>query len=59
MQSSPLKPYKYLLGTQILLRFLATIFTLASTLIILTSKQTVTIFGLEMDARYSYSSAFK
>ncbi|XP_006347351.1 CASP-like protein 1F1 [Solanum tuberosum] len=59
MQSSPLKPYKYLLGTQILLRILATIFTLASTWIILTSKQTVTIFGLEMDARYSYSSAFK
>ncbi|KAJ8559765.1 hypothetical protein K7X08_003823 [Anisodus acutangulus] len=59
MQSPPLKPYKCLLGTQILLRILATAFTLASTWILLTSKQTVTVFGLEMDARYSYSPIFK
>ncbi|KAF3644101.1 CASP-like protein 1F2 [Capsicum chacoense] len=59
MQRPPMKPYKCLLGTQILLRILATTFTLASTWIILTSKQTVTIFGLEMDARYSYSPVFK
>ncbi|OIT02119.1 PREDICTED: CASP-like protein 1F2 [Nicotiana attenuata] len=59
MPSPPLKPYKCLLKTQIFLRILATAFTLASTWIILTSKQTVTVFGLEMDARYSYSPIFK
>ncbi|XP_060171313.1 CASP-like protein 1F1 [Lycium barbarum] len=59
MQSPPLKCYKYLLGTQIMLRIMATAFTLASTWIILTSKQTVTVFGIEMDARYSYSPIFK
>ncbi|KAJ8559764.1 hypothetical protein K7X08_003822 [Anisodus acutangulus] len=59
MQNPPLKSQKCLLGTQILFRILSTAFTLAATLIILTSKQTVTVFGIEMDARYSYSSAFK
>ncbi|XP_059300105.1 CASP-like protein 1F1 [Lycium ferocissimum] len=59
MQNPPLKSNKCLLGTQILFRILATAFTLAATLIILTSKQTVTVFGIEMDARYNYSSAFK
>ncbi|CAN4100613.1 unnamed protein product [Withania somnifera] len=59
MQSPPMKPYKFLLGTQIFLRLLATTFTLASTWIILTSKQTVTVFGYEMAARYSYSPILK
>ncbi|MCE3050856.1 hypothetical protein HAX54_048311 [Datura stramonium] len=59
MENPPLKSHKCLLGTQILLRILATAFTLAATLIILASKQTVTVFGIEMDARYTYSSAFK
>ncbi|XP_009626653.1 CASP-like protein 1F2 [Nicotiana tabacum] len=59
MQSPPRKSHTCLLGTQIFLRILATAFTLASTLIILTSKQTVTVFGIEMDARYSYSPTFK
>ncbi|KAK4370747.1 hypothetical protein RND71_010222 [Anisodus tanguticus] len=59
MQKPPLKSHKCLLATQILFRILATAFTLAATLIILSSKQIVSVFGIEMDARYSYSSAFK
>ncbi|XP_006347352.1 CASP-like protein 1F1 [Solanum tuberosum] len=58
-QNPPMKSDKCLLSTQILLRILAIAFTLAATSMILTSKQAVTVFGIEMDARYSYSSAFK
>ncbi|XP_027773876.1 CASP-like protein 1F1 isoform X2 [Solanum pennellii] len=59
VQNPIMKSDKCLLSTQILLRILAIAFTLAATSIILTSKQAVTVFGIEMDARYSYSSAFK
>ncbi|KAK4719614.1 hypothetical protein R3W88_017952 [Solanum pinnatisectum] len=58
-QNPPMKSDKCLLSTLILLRILAIAFTLAATSMILTSKQAVTVFGIEMDARYSYSSAFK
>ncbi|CAN4100612.1 unnamed protein product [Withania somnifera] len=58
-QNPPLKSHKCLLGTQILLRILAIAFTLAAALMMITSKQTVSLYGIQMDARYSYSSSFK
>ncbi|XP_055831744.1 CASP-like protein 1F1 [Solanum dulcamara] len=54
-----LKSHKGLLATQILLRILSIAFTLAAIVMILISKQTVTVYGIEMEARYTYSSAFK
>ncbi|CAK9175164.1 unnamed protein product [Ilex paraguariensis] len=44
---------------QIGLRILAIAFTLAAICIIVTSAQTVTIFGIDMRASYTYSSAFR
>ncbi|KAL2515039.1 CASP-like protein [Forsythia ovata] len=53
------KTQKISFVSQILLRVLAIAGTLAATWIILTSKETVVVFGIQVDARYSYSSAFK
>ncbi|KAF3664492.1 CASP-like protein 1F1 [Capsicum annuum] len=58
-QNPPLKSHKCSFGAQILLRILAIAFTLAATLLILNSQQTAIVYGIEMDARYSYSPAFK
>lgn len=59
IHNSTLKTHKLSLAVQICLRFLATAATLAATWIILTSNQTVAVFGIVVDARYSYSPAFK
>ncbi|CAI9757327.1 unnamed protein product [Fraxinus pennsylvanica] len=53
------KTDKLSFASQILLRVLATGGTLAAAWLVLTSKQTVEVFGIVVDARYSYSSAFK
>ncbi|CAA3003194.1 CASP 1F2 [Olea europaea subsp. europaea] len=53
------KTHKLSFASQILLRVLATGGSLAATWLVLTSKQTVEVFGIVVDARYSYSSAFK
>ncbi|KAL2935582.1 CASP-like protein 1F1 [Bienertia sinuspersici] len=44
---------------QIVLRALALATSIAATCILFTSKQTTLVFGIEMDAKYSYSSAYK
>ncbi|KAF7128921.1 hypothetical protein RHSIM_Rhsim10G0002700 [Rhododendron simsii] len=44
---------------QIMLRVLAIVFTLAAMVTMLTSDETVNFFGISLQARYSYSSAFK
>ncbi|KAK6148024.1 hypothetical protein DH2020_018936 [Rehmannia glutinosa] len=56
---SPLKTQKIFFVAQITLRILATATTLAATWIMLTTKQTQLVFGIQVDARYSYSPAFK
>ncbi|KAL8464269.1 hypothetical protein ACS0TY_033969 [Phlomoides rotata] len=59
-QNSPsLKSQKLLFVSQIFLRLLAFAATLSAAWIMLTSKQTSIVFGLEAQARYSYSPAFK
>ncbi|KAL2492190.1 CASP-like protein 1F1 [Abeliophyllum distichum] len=53
------KTQKFSFVSQILLRVLATAGTLAATWITLTSQETVVVFGIQVDARYSYSPASK
>ncbi|CAA0806899.1 CASP-like protein 1F1 [Striga hermonthica] len=52
-------PHKLFFATQISLRLLAFAATLAATSIMLSTKQTALVFGIQFDARYSYSPAFK
>ncbi|KAG6589353.1 CASP-like protein 1F1, partial [Cucurbita argyrosperma subsp. sororia] len=47
------------LSSQIILRALVISSTLAAIWTLVTAKQSVVIFGFTLDARYSYSSAFK
>ncbi|XP_021286687.1 CASP-like protein 1F1 [Herrania umbratica] len=58
-ENPSLKTHKLVLGAQICLRIVAIATALAATWVMLTSKQTVMVFGIPFDARYSYSSAFK
>ncbi|XVE56511.1 hypothetical protein DITRI_Ditri04bG0016600 [Diplodiscus trichospermus] len=58
-QNPPLKTHKLVLGAQICLRIVAIATALAATWVIVTSKQTVVVFGLQFYARYSYSSALR
>ncbi|XP_030531433.1 CASP-like protein 1F1 [Rhodamnia argentea] len=46
-------------GAQICLRILSIATTLAATSLMVTCRQSITVFGIRIDARYSYSSAFK
>ncbi|CAN4085480.1 unnamed protein product [Withania somnifera] len=50
---------KYSKYAQILLRILATAFTLTAACIIFNSNETLIVFTVEVDARYSYSPALK
>ncbi|XP_038709927.1 CASP-like protein 1F1 [Tripterygium wilfordii] len=54
-----MKTQKIQNGAQVCLRILTIATTLAATWLVFTDKQTIEIFGLKMDARYSYSPAFK
>ncbi|KAI7989745.1 CASP-like protein 1F1 [Camellia lanceoleosa] len=47
------------LKTQICLKFLATVSSLPALCIIFTSKQTIMLYGLQIDAKYSDDSSFK
>ncbi|XP_022776362.1 CASP-like protein 1F1 [Durio zibethinus] len=58
-ENPPLITRKLALGAQICLRVVAVGTALAATWMIVTSKETVVVFGLSLHARYSYSSAFK
>ncbi|XP_052189433.1 CASP-like protein 1F2 [Diospyros lotus] len=44
---------------QVVLRLLAVVLSAAAIAIMLKSRQSILIFGIEFDARYNYSSAFK
>ncbi|GMN57439.1 hypothetical protein TIFTF001_026551 [Ficus carica] len=44
---------------QVSLRILAILFTLTAISLIVTDKQSVTVFGLQFKARYSYASAYR
>ncbi|XP_022716156.1 CASP-like protein 1F2 [Durio zibethinus] len=58
-ENPPLKTHKLVLVAQICLRILAIATALAATWVMVTSKETIVVFGFQLDARYSYSSAFK
>ncbi|XWS51478.1 hypothetical protein CRYUN_Cryun12cG0179600 [Craigia yunnanensis] len=58
-ENPPLKTHKLVLGAQICLRIVAIATALAATCVIITSNETVMVYGLPFDARYSYSPAFK
>ncbi|KAK6920462.1 Casparian strip membrane protein domain, partial [Dillenia turbinata] len=53
------KTQKMFHASQMVLRILAILSTSASCWIMVTSKQTADVFGIQMDAKYSYASAFK
>ncbi|KAL0342666.1 UNVERIFIED_CONTAM: CASP-like protein 1F1 [Sesamum calycinum] len=55
----PPKSQKLFILTQIPLTILAAAVTLAANSITLTNKQTAVIYGIQIDARYSYSPALK
>ncbi|MCD7460049.1 hypothetical protein HAX54_042749 [Datura stramonium] len=59
IEKPPMKSEKHFIFAQILLRILATAFTLTAACLILTSKETFIVFTVEVDARYSYSPALK
>ena len=59
IQNPPLKTHKSSLAAQICLRFLATVASLAAAWVMFTSKQSVVLYGINIDAKYNYSSAFK
>ncbi|XP_057972595.1 CASP-like protein 1F1 [Malania oleifera] len=53
------KTQKIFQVAQIFLRILAFATALTATCLMVTNKQSTVIFGIEIDAKYSYSSAFK
>ncbi|KAM3247427.1 CASP-like protein 1F1 [Capsicum annuum] len=59
IENSPMKSQKYFMCAQIFLRILATSFTLTAACIIFNSNQTVTVFTVETEARYTYSPSLK
>ncbi|KAG8388122.1 hypothetical protein BUALT_Bualt02G0092900 [Buddleja alternifolia] len=60
MSSPPLiKTHKFVFLTQIFLRILAIAATFAAAWLTITSKETTVVYGIQVDARYSYSPAFK
>ncbi|XWS37064.1 hypothetical protein CRYUN_Cryun19dG0011300 [Craigia yunnanensis] len=58
-ENPPLKKHKLVIGAQICLRIVAIVTALAATWVIINSNETVVVYGLPFDARYSYSPAFK
>ncbi|KAF8390710.1 hypothetical protein HHK36_025237 [Tetracentron sinense] len=59
VQSPPRRSHKIFVTAQISLRILAIAATLVATWVMVTSKQSMEVFGIKIDAKYSYSSAFK
>ncbi|KAL1554005.1 CASP-like protein 1F1 [Salvia divinorum] len=53
------KSHKIQHGSQILLRILAIATTLSAACIMITNKQVTVVYGIQVDARYTYSPAFK
>ncbi|KAK4410738.1 CASP-like protein 1F1 [Sesamum angolense] len=59
LHTPPSKTQKLLFATQVFLRLLAIAATSAAACVMLTTSQTTVVYGIQVDARYSYSSAFK
>ncbi|KAG9144207.1 hypothetical protein Leryth_021871 [Lithospermum erythrorhizon] len=58
-QNSSSKTHKLSFVAQIFLRVLVIVTTIVASWLILTSKQTVVVYGITADASYKYSSAYK
>ncbi|KAL4192082.1 hypothetical protein AMTRI_Chr06g192220 [Amborella trichopoda] len=62
MEAGPLsmnKPTKSFFTSQIILRTVAVVSALSATLIMITNKQSISLFGLQITAKYTDSSAFR
>ncbi|KAL6494409.1 hypothetical protein OROGR_031209 [Orobanche gracilis] len=59
LDSPPPKTRKYYYQTQITFRVLAIAVTLAAAWVMMSSKETTVVYGIQADARYSYAPAFK
>ncbi|XP_021909001.1 CASP-like protein 1F2 [Carica papaya] len=59
LQNPPTKTHKFLLLLQIFLRASVMAASLASTSLIVTNKETTLVFGIPVQAKYSYSPSFK
>ncbi|KAL5717432.1 hypothetical protein ACHQM5_010433 [Ranunculus cassubicifolius] len=57
--NQPPTSQKWFLLSQVLMRALGIVATLISTVLMATDKQTISFFGIQMDAKYNYSSALK
>lgn len=53
------KVQKFTKAAQISLRFMAMAVTIAASCIVLSTKETVSIYGITADAKYSYSPTYK
>ncbi|XP_011002112.1 PREDICTED: CASP-like protein 1F1 [Populus euphratica] len=58
-ENQPSKTQKLFIGGQIFLRIVAIVASVASSWLMITSKQVIDIGGIVLDARYSYSPEFK
>ena len=60
-QNSPLRvrTHKLFLGAHICFRILTVSATVAAALMMISSSQTIEVYGIKVEAKYSYSSAFK
>ncbi|KAL0290384.1 UNVERIFIED_CONTAM: CASP-like protein 1F1 [Sesamum calycinum] len=58
LHTPPSKTLKLPFATQVFLRLLAIAATSAAACVMLTTRQTTVVYGIQVDARYSYSSAF-
>ncbi|KAL6953050.1 hypothetical protein U1Q18_050720, partial [Sarracenia purpurea var. burkii] len=58
-QNPPPRPEKYAVASEIGLRLTASVASLAAAWMMFTSKQSVLLYGIQMEARYSDASAFK
>lgn len=58
-QNPSLKPQRYFMAAQLCLRFLAAATTLAAACTLFTSNQSALVYGIKLEARYTYSSTFK
>ncbi|GFP82439.1 CASP-like protein 1f2 [Phtheirospermum japonicum] len=59
LDSPPLKTRRFYYATQKCLRFLAIAITLAAAWLMVANKETAVVYGIQVDARYSYAPAFK
>ncbi|KAL3655062.1 hypothetical protein CASFOL_000848 [Castilleja foliolosa] len=59
LESPQIKARKLYYATQICVRFIAIAITLAAAWLMVTNKETAVVYGIQVDARYSYAPPFK